>query len=336
MLTVDFPHPRSSPSSSIRRVYVSRRRFVDDLRAAPRDCYAVLMRLRFDRLAKTFGDVTAFDIPTLTIESGEFFTFAGPVDSGKSTVLKVIAGLEAPSAGTLTAGDRVLNDADPGDRGVVLLTSADRLDPSPHPVALFDEPTRHVDASQRASIVEELKRLHTHLRTTFICAMADESEALALSDRIAVLKDGVVQQVGSPADVFERPANIIVAGFFGNPPMNVVPGILEKDGVAVEIGPRALQLDGVIAEEYARDVFLGVRPEYVRLRPAPTPGWPGRVTRVESSDDRTVIEVHVDGGDFVAREDGESRYEVGDRVSIAMAPKHLYVFDAPGDRLVVR
>jgi ABC-type sugar transport system ATPase subunit len=293
------------------------------------------MQLRFDRLAKAFGDLTAFDIPTLTIESGEFFTFAGAVNSGKSTVLKVIAGLEAPSAGTLTAGDRVLNDVAPGDRGVMLMAS-DRLDPSPYPVALFDEPTLRVGASQRASIVEELKRLHTQLGTTFICATADESEALALSDRIAVLKDGVVQQVGTPADVFDRPANIVVAGFFGNPPMNVVPGILEKDGVAVEIGPRALQLNGVIAEEYARDVFLGVRPEYVRLRPAPTPGWPGRVTRVESSADRTVIEVHVDGGDFVAREHGESRYQVGDRVSIAMAPKHLYVFDAPGDRLVVR
>ena len=294
------------------------------------------MQLRFDHFAKTFGDVTAFDIPTLTITSGEFFTFAGPLNSGKSTVLKVIAGLEAPSAGTLTADDRVLNHVDPGDRGIVLVASDDRLDPGSHPVALFDEPTSRADASQRASIVEELKRLHVHLGTTFICATADESEALALSDRIAVLKDGVVQQVGTPADVFERPKNIVVAGFFGNPPMNVVPGILEKDGAAVEIGPRALPLNGVIAEEYARDIFLGVRPEHVRLQREPSAGWRGRVTRVESRDDSTMVEVHVDGGDFVAREDGESRYQVGDRVTVAMAPKHLYVFDAPGDRLVVR
>ena len=294
------------------------------------------MQLRFDHLIKTFGDVTAFDIPTLTIESGEFFTFAGPRESGKSTVLKVIAGQEAPSSGTLTVDDCVLNDVDPGDRGIVIVAPDGRLDPSSHAVALFDEPTSHIEPSQRASTVEELKRLHTRLGTTFICATADESEALALSDRIAVLEDGVVQQIGTPADVFERPENIVVAGFFGNPPMNVVPGILEKDGVAVEIGPRALQLNGVVTEEYARDVFLGVRPEHVRLHSEPTAGWRGRVTRVESSDDRTVIEVHVDGGDFVAREDGESRYRVGDRVTVAMAPKHLYVFDAPGDRLVVR
>jgi multiple sugar transport system ATP-binding protein len=288
------------------------------------------MQLRFDRLSKKFGNITAFDIPTLTIESGEFLTFAGAVNSGKSTVLKVIAGLEVPSSGTLTAGNLVLNDVASGDRGIVLVAS-DRLDPSPHSVALFDEPTLRVDTSQRASIIEELKRLHRQLGTTFICATADESEALALSDRIVMLQDGVVQQIGTPADVFERPANIVVAGFFGNPPMNVVPGILEKDGFAVEIGPRVLQLNGVITENYVRDVFLGVRPEYVRLRPASTPGWSGRVTRVESSNGRSVLEVHVDGGDFVAREDGESRYEVGD-----WASNNLHVFDAIGDRLVVR
>ena len=294
------------------------------------------MQLRFDHLVKTYGEVTAFDIPTLTIESGEFFTFAGPPSSGKSTVLRVIAGLEAPSAGTLVGGERVLNDIDPSDRGVVLLASDGGLDPGSQPVALFDEPASRVGVSQRASIIEELKHLHARLGTTFIYATADEGEALKLSDRIAVLKGGVVQQVGTPADVFERPQNIVVARFFGDPPMNVVPGILEKDGVAVEIGPRALQLNGVIAEEYVRDVFLGVRPEHVRLQRHPAAGWRGRVTRVDSSDDRTVVEVHVDGGDFVAREDGESRYEVGDQVTIAVAPKHLHVFDAPGDRLAVR
>ncbi len=294
------------------------------------------MQLRFEHLTKTFGNITAFDIPTLTIESGEIFTFAGPPNSGKSTVLKVIAGVEAPSSGTLTLGDRVINDMDPGARDIVIVTPKGRLDPGAHAVALFDGPTSHIEPSLRASTVEELKRLHAQLGTTFICATADETEALALSDRIAVLKNGAVYQVGTPEDVFERPANIVVARFFGNPPMNVVPGILEKDGAAVEIGPRALQLNGVVTEEYVRDVFLGVRPEHVRLERDPTAGWRGRVTRVESSHTRTVIEVHVDGGDFIAREDRESRYRVGDQVAVTMTPKHLHVFDAPGDRLVVR
>ncbi len=294
------------------------------------------MQLRFEHLTKTFGDITAFDIPTLTIESGEIFTFAGPPNSGKSTLLKVITGVEAPSSGTLTLGDRVITDLDPGARAIVTVTPEGQLDPSTHAVALLDGPPSQIEPSLRASSVEELKRLHARLGMTFICSTAEESEALALSDRIAVLKDGTVYQVGTPEDVFERPANIVVARFFGNPPMNVMPGILEKDGVAVEIGPRALQLNGVVTEEYARDVFLGVRPEHVRLKRDPTAGWRGRVTRVESSHTRTVIEVHVDGGDLVAREDQESMYRVGDQVTVTMAPKYLHVFDAPGDRLVVR
>lgn len=294
------------------------------------------MELRFDHLTKTFGDVTAFDIPALAIESGEFFTFVGPPQSGKSTVLRVIAGLEAPSSGTISAGDRVLNDIQSGDRGVVLVPSGDGLDPGPDRFALFDEPLTEIDGSQRASTIEELKRLHARRGTTFIYATADQGEALALSDRIAVLRDGVVQQIGTPAELFERPANIFVAGFFGSPPMNVVPGILEKDGVAVEIGPRALQLNGTVTEDYARDVFLGVRPERVRLQRDPTTGWRGTVTRVDPVGGAIVVEVRVDGGEFVAREEGDGAYHVGDRVSVAMAPRDLYVFDAPGDRLEVR
>ena len=299
-------------------------------------CYAVAMELQFDHLTKTFGDVTAFDIPTLAIESGEFFTFAGPPQSGKSTLLQVIAGLEAPSTGTVSAGGRVLNDVQSGDRGVVLVPPGAGLDPGSEPFALFDDPMAQIDGAQRASAIEALKRLHTQRGTTFIYATSDQGEALALSDRVALLRDGVVQQVGTPADLFDRPANIFVAGFFGNPPMNVVPGILEKDGVAVEIGPRALQLNGTVTEEYARDVFLGVRPEHVRLRREPATGWRGTATRVEPSAGGTVIEVRVDGGEFVAREDGDSTYHVGDRVLVALAARHLHVFDAPGDRLKVR
>ena len=294
------------------------------------------MQLRFDRLTKTFGDVTALDIRALVIESGEFFTFTGPPKSGKSTVLKVIAGLEAPSAGMLTADGRVLNDVAPPDRGVVLVSPDNRLDLGPHQCALCDQPASGLDPVQRSAMIEELQSLHAESGTTFIYATDDQAEALRLSDRVAVLDDGVVQQVGTPADVFERPANIVVAAYFGNPSMNVVPGILEKDGVAVEIGPRALQLNGVVAEDYARDVFLGVRPEHVRLRPDPSTGWRGRVTRVESLGTQTRIDVRVDGGDFVAREEGESRYQPGDQVSVAMAPAHLHVFDARGGRLEVR
>ena len=117
--------------------------------------------------------------------------------------------------------------------------------------------------------------------------------------------------------------------------MNVVPGILEKDGVAVEIGPRAVQLNGLVAEDYARDVFLGVRPEHIQLNPDPTAGWRGKVEAIRAQAGQTAIEVHVDGGEFIVQEVGDSSYQVGDRVSIAMPARHLHVFDAHGGRLEV-
>ena len=293
------------------------------------------MQLRFDQLRKQFGDTTAFEIGTLVIESGELFTFAGPAGAGKSTLLNVIAGLESPSSGRLIAGERVLNDVAAVDRDVAVITPSDLLNPGTSAFALFDEPLRDLEPSRHASMIEELRRVHAELGTTFIYATSDQAEALWLSDRIAVLDHGTIDQVGTPTALLERPRTIRVAGFFGDPPMNVVPGILEKDGVAVEIGPRAVQLNGMIEETYARDVFLGVRPEHVRLERKPDTGWRGTVTTVEARHGHTTIGVRVDGGNFVAREEGESPYETGDRVAVSMASRQLHVFDERGVRLEV-
>ena len=293
------------------------------------------MRLQFDQLRKEFSDTAAFNIPALVIETGEFFTFAGPAKSGKTTVLQVICGAVPPSAGRLLADERALGDLSVDDRGVVLVQPGDVLAPAEHTIALFDEPLAGRDASQRAAMADELKQLHARLGTTFIYATRDQGEALRVSDRIAVLHNGSVQQVGTPRDLVERPRNTFVASYFGDPPMNVVPGILEKDGIAVEIGPRALQLNGVVEETFVRDVFLGVRPEHVRLSPDAASGWQGTVAGVESRGDRTTVEVRVDGGCFIACGDNATSHRPGDRVAVQMAAKHLHVFDERGDRLDV-
>ena len=293
------------------------------------------MGLRFDRLTKKFGDVTAFDIPTLTIEPGEFFTFVGPAKSGKSTLLRVIVGTEEPSTGTLMADTVVFNDVPAADRGVATVSFNGSIKPDSCRYVVFDEPTSGLSDVAFRDRIDELKRSGLAQDATIILATADQGKALEFSDRMAVLDDGSVQQIGTPSDIFDRPKNIVVAAFFGDPPMNVVPGILEKDGCAVEIGPRAVQLNGLIAEDYARDVFLGVRPEHIQLNPDPTAGWRGKVEAIRSQKGQTTVEVHVDGGEFIAREVEESRYKVGDRVSIAMSARHLQVFDAHGGRLEV-
>ena len=302
------------------------------------DWYAVVMRLVFEDLCQRYGGATVLDIPSLVIEAGEFFTFSGSQGCGKSTALKLIAGLEVPSVGSLMAGGRACADLQLRDREIVVIDQIDQidvLDPGTHKVVVLDEPLSGLDESQRALMGEKLRRTQAGSGTTVVYATSDSREALRLSDRLAILDGGRLRQVGTPRDLLDDPRHTAVAGFLGDPPMNIVPGILEKDGVAVEIGPRAVPLNGTIAETYARDVFLGVRPEHVRLRPDPASGWRGTVIRVESRRERTTVEVQVDGGRLVAREDTRRPYQIGDRVAVAIEPLHLYVFDDRGDRLDV-
>lgn len=293
------------------------------------------MQLRFDRLRTQFGETMALDIPALVVETGEFFTFAGPPGSGKSTALNVIVGEVSPSAGRLMAGGRALEALPLGDRGIVRVERGDVLAPGDHAIAVFDEPLAGLDTDQQTVIVDELTRLHARLRTTFVCATCDQTAAMRLPGRMAILYAGSIQQIGTPLELIERPRNTFVASYVGDPPMNVVPGILEKDGVAVEIGPRVLQLNGVVTETFVRDVFLGVRPEHVEVRRNPAGGWQGTVSHVEFRGGGTIVEVRVDGGCFVAFDPGKLGCRPGERVAVQMAAKHLHVFDERGDRLEV-
>ena len=293
------------------------------------------MQLRFEQLRTQFGETTALDIPALVVEAGEFFTFAGPPGSGKSTALNLIAGDVSPSEGRLIVGGSAPDATSPGDRGVVRLEGGDVLAPGDHTIAVFDEPFAGLDTDHQAMLVEELTRLHARLKTTFVCATRDQAVALRLPGRMAVLRTGSIQQVGTPSDLIERPRNTFVASYMGDPPMNVVPGILEKDGVAVEIGSRALQLNGVVRETFFRDVFLGVRPEHIQVRRNPTGGWQGTVSHVESRGGRTIVEIRLDVGSFVACGPGAVGCQTGERVAVQVDAKHLCVFDERGDRLEV-
>ena len=200
---------------------------------------------------------------------------------------------------------------------------------------LLDEPLSNLDAPLRASMRQELRRLHATLGTTFIYVTHDQEEALALSDRIAVLHDGRIVQVGSPDEIYGLPRNTFVASFFGNPPINLVPGILEKDGFAVQMGPRSFQLAGAVDETYVRDVIVGLRPEHVRMHPDATTGWPGTVTSAESRGSATHVEVQLDGARLVAVEQGAVSVRPGDRIAVSFASKHLHLFDDRGDRVTV-
>ncbi len=270
----------------------------------------------------------------LEIKDKEFVVFVGPSGCGKSTTLRMIAGLEDISAGTLTIGDRVVNDVEPKDRDIAMvfqnyalyphisvyenlafslrirkmnneeihrrvcqaaeiLGITEYLDRKPKQLSggqrqrvaigraivrepqvfLMDEPLSNLDAKLRNQMRAEIILLRKRIDTTFIYVTHDQTEAMTLGDRIVIMKDGYIQQVGTPQEVFEKPTNLFVAGFIGSPQMNFLKARLTKNGAAytaelyglkVPLSPEKCLL---LSQHGAgsMDVILGVRPEHCQL-----------------------------------------------------------------------
>jgi len=133
-----------------------------------------------------------------------------------------------------------------------------------HPkVFLFDEPLSNLDAKLRTQMRAEIKRLHNRLGVTSVYVTHDQVEAMTLADRIVVMNDGRIEQVGTPMELFNDPANIFVAGFLGSPPMNQMKGTLTENGA--QIGSAEIRIDGSTTGQAGREVIVGIRPEHVTL-----------------------------------------------------------------------
>ena len=133
-----------------------------------------------------------------------------------------------------------------------------------HPkVFLFDEPLSNLDAKLRTQMRAEIKRLHKRLGVTSIYVTHDQVEAMTLADRIVVMNDGRIEQIGTPMELFNNPVNTFVAGFLGSPPMNQVKGTLTHTGV--KVGNTEIKIDGASATQVGRQVVVGLRPEHVTL-----------------------------------------------------------------------
>jgi multiple sugar transport system ATP-binding protein len=288
--------------------------------------------IEFQGVSKIYPDGTlAVDTLDLAIDEGEFMVFVGPSGCGKTTALRMVAGLEEISEGTISIGDRVVNDVSAKDRDIAMvfqtyalyphmtveenlafglrlrkmskaevtrkvLTAATTLglddllqrkpralsggqrqrvamgraivrDPS---VFLMDEPLSNLDAKLRVQMRAEIHKLQRELGVTTIYVTHDQTEAMTMGDRIAVMRSGHLQQVDRPERVYERPANQFVAGFIGSPAMNMVTAQLTRSdgGLSVSFGQYRLAVDQeLIAERPAlrafegRNVILGIRPE---------------------------------------------------------------------------
>ncbi|HEY1326383.1 MAG TPA: ABC transporter ATP-binding protein [Casimicrobiaceae bacterium] len=187
---------------------------------------------------------------------------------------------------------------------------------------LLDEPLSNLDAKLRLETRVELRKLQRSLGVTAVYVTHDQEEAMTIADRLAVFMDGRIVQVGTPAEVFARPATIAVAGFIGSPPMNLLQGAV-RDGV-VAIGD--VTLTGVHAPGRDGPVTIGIRPSAVRLADA---GLPARIELVEDLGESAIVDLQVGEGIVKMRTDRRPSAREGEAVHIAFEPMAVHLFD-PG------
>jgi multiple sugar transport system ATP-binding protein len=195
-------------------------------------------------------------------------------------------------------------------------------------VFLMDEPLSSLDAKLRVEMRTEIKRLHVALRSTFVYVTHDQAEAMTMADRIVVMHQGRIQQVGRPLEVYSDPVNRFVAGFFGVPAMNFVEGELhsEPDGLRF-VGP-ALQVMLPARRGGAGPAILSVRPEHVWLADG-RESWPATVSLIEPLGDETLVFLDYGGpASLVAKVDAEEKLAVGDRRALSFRLDRVVLFDA--------
>jgi ABC-type sugar transport system ATPase subunit len=345
-----------------------------------------------EEVTKEFpGGAVAVDSLSLEVEDGEFMILVGSSGCGKTTALRMIAGLEKPTAGTIRIGAQVVNDLSGRERDVAMvfqnyalyphmtvarnlayplrqrrvpkreiarrvnevaeMLSLDELlkrrpaqlsggqrqrvamgralvrEPA---VFLLDEPLSNLDAKLRVQMRAALKRLHGRLGITTVYVTHDQVEAMTLGDRIAVISDGKLQQLGHPQDVYDRPANVFVAGFIGSPAMNLLRGRIR--GGQITAGDLTLTRPGIADGE----LIVGIRPEALRPAANGMPSLDFHVAVVEPLGDEVIVHgsVNAELAD-AGQEDSDARLVAGGGER-AEAVARLAPRDRPREDTVIR
>ena len=200
-------------------------------------------------------------------------------------------------------------------------------------VFLLDEPLSNLDAKLRVTMRTELKRLHAELEKTFVYVTHDQAESLIMSDRIVVLNEGKLQQLGTPEEIYNQPANAFIAGFVGSPPMNFFDGQLQNggdqwlvkgEGYTCEVTPGQTQR---LTENASAEVQLGVRPEDIEVLPSESPTAHATVVVREPLGSDLFLTLELEGVTFKARTHPDARIDRGDTVPIRFKPTKVHLFN---------
>lgn len=198
-------------------------------------------------------------------------------------------------------------------------------------VFLFDEPLSNLDAKLRVQMRSEIKQNHNRLQTTTIYVTHDQIEAMTMADRIVVMHDGLIEQVGTPLDLYDNPSNQFVAGFIGSPAMNFVEGVLEGEVLVLASGEK-IELGRAPGHGEGRAVTLGIRPEYFQLAPE---GLAMQVVTVEPTGSETQVVMRYAGQDLVGVFRERVSANPGEMLHVRVIPERLHFFAGDsGVRLV--
>ena len=200
-------------------------------------------------------------------------------------------------------------------------------------VFLFDEPLSNLDAKLRVQMRAEIKELHQRLKTTTVYVTHDQIEAMTMADKIVVMHDGVVEQIGAPLELYDRPDNLFVASFIGSPAMNFLRGEIAADGAPVFQGNGvSLQLSGAAGIDRGDRAVLGIRPEHLRLS---EDGFPVTITVVEPTGSEVQLIGRTPGGeDVVANFRERHSFNPGETIRLSADPRLIHLFHGETGRRV--
>jgi multiple sugar transport system ATP-binding protein len=217
-----------------------------------------------------------------------------------------------------------------GQRQRVAMGRAIVRDPQ---VFLFDEPLSNLDAKLRVQMRAEIRELHQRLKTTTIYVTHDQIEAMTMADKIVVMHDGIVEQVGAPLELYDRPANRFVAGFIGSPAMNFIDGRLEEGGLALPSGA-VLPLEAHPSAPVGSKLTYGIRPEHIQIVPAGTPATiPATISVIEPTGSDTTLIVKAEGGSLTVVLRERCALRAGDAIALKPVAHQAHLFDDQGKRI---